>query len=333
MSPPEAEDDSYSLKEGETITVADSFSYKVNDGVLESETATVSFQIEPVNDPPEAKDDNYEVDEGETLEVDVADGVLANDEDAEEDSLIVFLVEGPKHGSLTLDIDGSFVYDHDGSEAATDSFVYRSFDGIDESEDATVCIQVSGKNDRPVIDSCEKLRIPEKPDSRDQAVLFTSDRHRTTNTRMILPLIYTTGKTTPFQGAWLIPAADFTGDLLVTVTVTDGELESETFTATVTVTGVVNVDAKGCSDDVVCKTTISEAISHAKSGKAEIVQVLEGDYEENVVLDADILMEIGVSKEFRFVPAGNPTVIGNGAEGPSMVIEDGTAVFYNGVLQ
>ncbi len=191
---PEAEDDSYSLKEGETITVAapgvlendsdddgdtiqaelvsdaqhgdltfhadgsftyehdggetlaDSFSYKVSDGDLESEPATVSFQIEPVNDAPEAKDDSYEVDEGATLEVDAAEGVLANDEDVEDDSLTIFWAEGPKHGSLTLIFDGSFIYEHDGSETATDSFVYQCSDGIDESEVATVHILEFSEN-------------------------------------------------------------------------------------------------------------------------------------------------------------------------------------------
>ena len=377
---PEAQDDSYSLKEGETTTVAapgvlendsdddgdslqaelvsdaqhgdltfnedgsfvydhdggetveDSFSYKVSDGVLESEPATVSFQIQPVNDPPEAVDDDYEVDEGATLDVDAAEGVLANDEDDEDDSLTVLLVEEPKYGSLTLNIDGSFEYVHDGSEAAADSFVYRSFDGIDESGDATVRIQVTGIDDRPAIDSCEKLRIP-----KNETVEIKLSYFNVTDPDSQYPDDFTLhihdGENYTFQGVWLTPAPDFKGDLLVAVTVSDGELESEPFAATVVVTDVVNADSKGCFDEATCKTTISEAISHAKSGRAEIVQVMEGVYEEKVVLDADILLEVGVSEELRSVPGENPAIIGNGAEGPSMVIENGTAVFYNGVLQ
>ena len=377
---PEAEDDSYSLKEGQAITVAapgilendndddgdtiqaelvsdaqhgdltfhadgsftyehdggetvsDSFSYKVSDGELESEPAKVSFQIEPVNDAPEAKDESYEVDEGETLNVDDAEGVLANDEDAEDDSLTVILVEGPEQGSLTLDIDGSFEYVHDGSEATTDSFVYRSFDGIDESGDTTVRIEVSGKNDRPAIDSCERLRIP-----KNETVELKLSYFHVTDPDNQYPDDFTLhihdGENYTFRDAWLTPAPDFKGDLLVTVTVSDGGLESEPFAATVTVTDVVNADSKGCFDEATCKPTISEAISHAKSGRAEIVQVMEGVYEENVVLDADILLEVGVSEDLRSVPGENPAIIGNGGEGPSMVIEDGSAIFYNGVLQ
>ncbi len=141
------------------------------------------------------------------------------------------------------------------------------------------------------------------------------------------------GENYTFRDAWLTPVPDFKGDMLVAVTVSDGDLESEPFAATVTVTDAVNADSKGCFDESTCKTTISDAISHAKSERAEIVRVMEGVYEENIVLDADILLEVGVSEELRAVPGENPAIIGNGGEGPSMVIEDGTAIFYNGVLQ
>ena len=40
----------------------------------------------------------------------VAAGVLANDTDADGDSLTAVLVGGPSHGTLSLGTDGSFTY-------------------------------------------------------------------------------------------------------------------------------------------------------------------------------------------------------------------------------
>jgi VCBS repeat-containing protein len=58
----------------------DSFSYKANDGSLNSNTATVSITVNPVNDAPIAINDNYATNEDTLLSVD-APGVLANDTD------------------------------------------------------------------------------------------------------------------------------------------------------------------------------------------------------------------------------------------------------------
>ena len=73
---------------------------------------------------------DFDVVEGGTLVVSAANGVLANDSDPQGDTLTASLVSGPAFASsFTLNSDGSFSYDHDGSEAITDSFVYEVNDG------------------------------------------------------------------------------------------------------------------------------------------------------------------------------------------------------------
>ena len=81
-------------------TTKDSFTYKGNDGKADSNVATVSISVTPVNDPPVAKNDGYSVGNGQSLQVSAASGVLANDTDAETDPLTAALVSNPTNGTV-----------------------------------------------------------------------------------------------------------------------------------------------------------------------------------------------------------------------------------------
>src|SRR5206468_3150538 len=63
-------------------TGADSFTYRANDGTVDSNVATVTINIGGVNDPPVAAGNSYDVNEDTTLTVN-APGVLGNDTDQE----------------------------------------------------------------------------------------------------------------------------------------------------------------------------------------------------------------------------------------------------------
>ncbi|MFW6169280.1 MAG: Ig-like domain-containing protein, partial [Planctomycetota bacterium] len=113
--------------------------------------ATVEITVHAVNDPPVAMDDAYEVDEDDTLSVETP-GVLENDTDVdnEPEELTAVRVSGPSHGTLTLNADGSFVYQPDQDYFGADAFAYLVDDGEDESNEATVEITVRSINDSPV---------------------------------------------------------------------------------------------------------------------------------------------------------------------------------------
>ena len=122
---------------------ADSFAYKVNDGPsLESNTATVTISVNPVNDRPTAAGDTYGTDEDTPLSV-PAPGVLGNDSDLDGDDLDAVLVSGPAHGTLTLNANGSFVYSPAPNYNGADAFTYRADDGSLSSDPATVTITVA----------------------------------------------------------------------------------------------------------------------------------------------------------------------------------------------
>src|SRR5207253_2966328 len=92
-----------------------------------SGTATVSITVTPVNDAPVANSDSATVAEGGTVTVldSTAASVLANDTDAEGNTLTATKLSDPAHGSVTLNADGTFSYSHDGSETTPDSFPSR----------------------------------------------------------------------------------------------------------------------------------------------------------------------------------------------------------------
>src|SRR5262249_12318460 len=98
--------------------------------------------------PPHAADDAYSVNENGTLTVPAAQGVLANDSDAENDPFHAILVSNPAHGTLSLQPDGSFTYTPSADFFGTHSLTYKDTDGADGNT-ATVTLTVNFVNHAP----------------------------------------------------------------------------------------------------------------------------------------------------------------------------------------
>ena len=97
----------------------------------------------------DAQADAYNVDEDQTLDVSVP-GVLGNDTHSQGHALTAALADGPSHGLLTLQPDGSFTYKPEANFHGFDSFTYLASDGDIDSNVAAVTISVSPVNDAPV---------------------------------------------------------------------------------------------------------------------------------------------------------------------------------------
>src|SRR5262249_27240120 len=113
----------------------DSFTYRATDGAADSNVATVSITVNPVNDAPVA------VNHGAVRPHAThtchkppapnapAPGARANAGGVARPALTAVLVSGPSHGSLTLNGDGSFTYTPAANYNGPDSFTYKANDG------------------------------------------------------------------------------------------------------------------------------------------------------------------------------------------------------------
>jgi VCBS repeat-containing protein len=138
------------------------FTYRANDGSLNSTPATVTINVTPVNDPPIAADDRYLVLEDTPLTV-AAPGVLANDTDADDDELTAVLDIAPASGVLAFDEDGSFVYTPTLQYNGAVTFTYHVNDGTANSNAATVTIIVRASNDPPAAADDEYTTAEDTP--------------------------------------------------------------------------------------------------------------------------------------------------------------------------
>ncbi len=80
-----------------------------------------------------------------------ASSVLDNDFDFERDPLTAVLDREPRRGTLQLNPDGTFLYQHDGSDDDDDSFRYRVFDGTRYSRRVTVSIEIEDVPNTPPV--------------------------------------------------------------------------------------------------------------------------------------------------------------------------------------
>ncbi len=117
----------------------DSFTYTANDGALDSNEATVTITVNPipVNNPPVANNDAASTIEDTAVTVDV----LANDTDADGDSLTVSTVSQGADGTV-VNNSGDVTYTPDPGFKGIDSFTYTAGDGDLDSNLATVTITV-----------------------------------------------------------------------------------------------------------------------------------------------------------------------------------------------
>jgi len=122
---------------------ADSFTYKVNDGTVDSNEATVSITIAAVNDAPMAEDIEAETDEETPVDIEL----LASDVDGDE--LTFTVVTQPAHGTLSGTAP-ALTYTPEANYNGTDSFTYKASDGLLDSNIATVTITVGAINDEPI---------------------------------------------------------------------------------------------------------------------------------------------------------------------------------------
>jgi len=119
----------------------DSFIYTISDGHKESKGSWITVQVNKNLKPVAIRDLAEAYCQGLTV-IDV----LKNDKDREHDSIFINGFSKPFHGHLNL-VDNKIVYHSDASSALLDSFQYVISDGRNNSDSASVVINVKSKTD------------------------------------------------------------------------------------------------------------------------------------------------------------------------------------------
>ncbi len=130
----------------ENVYGLDSFTFKTNDGELDSAAAIVTISIALVNDAPIAVNDEEITNEDTALTI---NDVLANDSDVDGDAIAVASYTQPTQGKLDIQSAG-FVYTPNANYSGKDSFTYTISDGKGAKATAIVHIVVQATNDNPV---------------------------------------------------------------------------------------------------------------------------------------------------------------------------------------
>jgi len=115
---------------------SDSFTFKVNDGTGDSNVATVSITINPVNDRPIAKPQNV------ATKYQTAKAITLVGTDVDGDPLTYTVTAQPLHGTLT-GVAPNVTYTPAAGFAGKDSFMFKVNDGKLDSTAATVSINVT----------------------------------------------------------------------------------------------------------------------------------------------------------------------------------------------
>ncbi len=134
----------------------DSFTFSVNDGLQDSNIATIEIVVAALDDPPVALDQNLSTDEDVPLDITLTGtGLLPGP--------VVWTIESdPDHGTLSGTIP-DLVYSPEANWSGTDSFTFSVYDGVQDSNIATIEIVVSPVDDAPVAEDQDVMTTQNTP--------------------------------------------------------------------------------------------------------------------------------------------------------------------------
>ncbi|MCP5424475.1 MAG: tandem-95 repeat protein [Gammaproteobacteria bacterium] len=220
---------------------SDSFTFKVNDGTVDSAAATVTITIDSVNDNPVAN--------GQTLNTneDVDLPIVLTGSDLDGDPLTFSIITPPANGTLSgispiNDTSADIAYTPDLNFNGSDSFTFQVDDGNGGTTTAVVDITVNPQADDPVANA-QMLTMNE--DTALMIVLTGSDPDGDSLTFTIItpptsgtftqPLMPVSSTSADLE---YMPNADFNGSDSFTFQVDDGNGGTATATVDITIDAV-----------------------------------------------------------------------------------------------
>ncbi|EID17756.1 hemagglutinin/hemolysin-like protein [Mycolicibacterium phlei RIVM601174] len=301
----------------------DSFTYKASDGLLTSNTATVTITVASVNDLPVAGPDSYTINEDSTL----TGNVLGNDTDPDGDGLSVILATEPKNGTVTLDGDGTFTYTPAPNFNGGDTFTYLVSDGQGGTAIGTVTITVTAVDDP--VQAVEITADAVEDGATATGNILTANNAANVDDEV---LTVTPGSgVTANGGTWTIdadgeftytPAENFNGTDSFTYTISDGATSS---------TGVVTITVTAVNDPVVAvddTNTVDEdggpitgnVLTNDNAANVDAGEVLTVTPVSNLTTANGGTYSIAADGTYTYTPAENF----NGTDNFTYTVSDGT---------
>src|SRR5438067_6131309 len=206
----------------------DSFTFKANDGTVDSAAATATLTVVHVNHAPVA--DAQAV----TTAEDTAKAIVLTASDIDGDALTFSIVAGPLHGALS-GVAPNITYTPAANYNGADSFTFKANDGTVDSSAATVSLTVTAVNDAPLANA---QTVTTAEDTAKAIVLMATDVDGDALTYAIVvgPAHGALSGTAPT--VTYTPAANYNGPDSFTFKANDGTLNSNVATVTLTVTPV-----------------------------------------------------------------------------------------------
>ncbi len=231
---------------------SDSFTFRANDGSANSNTATVSITITPVNDAPVASSRSV------TTAEDTPVAIVLSATDKDSPSLNYTVVTGPSKGTLSGSAP-NLTYTPAADYFGSDSFTFRADDGSINSNTATISITVTPVNDPPVTASASVTTARNTPVA---VILSATDKDSTTLSYVITanPSKGTLSGTAPHLTYSPLPGVS--GSDSFSFRANDGSANSNTSTVSITITSaneapVARSASVTTDEDTPCPITLS----------------------------------------------------------------------------
>ncbi len=213
---------------------SDSFTFKANDGKVDSNAATVTITV--VNHAPVAQ--NQSVTTNEETPKTITRAAI----DPDGDPVIYSIVTVASHGELYCPVewDPDCTYTPNADFSGSDSFTFKAYDGKAYSNVATISIMVTGINDAPV---AQNQSVTAVKDGTLAIILSAADVDNDPLTYQIVdhPIHGTLSGTPPTLT--YVPEAKYYGPDSFTFKTYDGHIYSNVATVSITVSCIVTTVA------------------------------------------------------------------------------------------
>lgn len=150
-------DGSFTYKPNQNFDSIDSFTYIATNGTHNSNNATVTLFVNPINDAPIARNDTVST----LKDTPVTIPVLNNDSDIDSDLLTIHSVTQGTNGTVTTN-STTITYTPKLNFNGTDSFTYIISDGVNTSNSATITVIVTSVDDESDEEHDGKVNICHK---------------------------------------------------------------------------------------------------------------------------------------------------------------------------